>query len=128
MTESSPQMPKPEESKPFKLDFPLLTKAHIQKIARIVGPAMDLYTTTGKTPIPLDDPVDYYVATYSVYKETPILNFLKYSPIERKVLKGTKAVYSLNLLTLRPTANSKLKYDLPKRAQEQVRKIIETAK
>lgn len=113
---------------PFKLDFPPLTKAQIVKIAKYVAPQIDMCVTSGKTPISFDDETQYISPTYSVFKETPILNFLPFNIAEKKVLKGSKSLYSLNLLTLRPTLNSKLKYDISVKSKERIGKIIEAAR
>jgi hypothetical protein len=106
-----------------EFSFPQLTKKQVDTIAHMVAGKIDI-SIVPDAPILPTDLTKYHQVAYSIYKDTPLLNFLPYSSQDKKVLKGSKSVYSFNLKTLRPTLNSKLKYDLPEKTKERLKKII----
>lgn len=92
-------------------EIPQITRKTASKIAKLIASKLDFDLLPYKKTI--DPKKDYYSFSYSVFNDTPIMNFLVVDNETRKVAKGTKADYSFNLITLRPTKNSKMQYDIP---------------
>lgn len=104
--------------------FPTVTKKTAAKIAKLIANKLDYELVSGFEKDPLDEKKTYYKFSYSMFNDTPLMNFLPYDVKEKKVKKGSKSVYSFNLITLRPTENSKEKYDIPSTTAKTIKELI----